>query len=212
MRNTSPDSPHSRRELRGTTAATRRPRRVRGLSLAEVVVSVALMSIFLVTIQRLFSLATFVSSAGTRTAQGYRSMALAFDETARELRLCEKIYYPDSTTMRQGYAPSTDLTRPFVFRRFDSARNGEVPVAFTIDAHTHALVRVIYDPNFDPARPSTWTVSNPKRQLHVLSDCIDSFSIQLVVNRGSCLVVARLSTSPSRSVFQLESTVPVKGI
>lgn len=184
-----------------------------GFTLVEVSVSMFLMCLVLMAVETVFVSGYAASNAGTQTAQMFRSAAIGFDEIGRELRLCDKIYYPDTPTLSGGYAPRQGTNLPFVFRRYQAQSNSEVAVGFTMNDQSHTFVRVVYDPAFDPAQLSTWTVSDPSVQILTLSQSVQSLNVTLTTMPSSDrFVQVDMASFPQAAIFPMESTLPIRGL
>lgn len=197
----------------------------RGVTLAETLVAVFLFGIFLTGISIIFVRGYQVFQHGTGEAFQFRAASLGFDELNRELRMCQQLYspYPLPSPLPYAYPPpptqsiKQGVNAPLVFKRYDANTAASNPlspyvaVGFTLD-RSQNMLRMIYDPWFNPAIPATQTISDPDTQITRLASSVQNFQVTVWSVNGQSFLQVNLTSYPDSAVFPMQSLVGVKSL
>lgn len=189
----------------------------RGTTLLEVMVAMGIFGLLLTLVTSLYVTGFRTYKKGSGYASLVRTTATAFDRMSRELRQCHKIYSPSQgnltpLALASGYIPFAGQNTPFIFVRYNAAVGANQVLAYTVDKRQSALLRLVYDPAFDPNTPSTQTVLEEKSVLPSVSN----FSLKLsnVVSASSLnaqFLQIDLTSVADKGNLELESRVKIQG-
>lgn len=203
-----------------------RPRwRTRGLTLAETLVALFLFGIIMTGVGVIFVRGYNIFQHGTSESFQFRAAAIGFDRMDRELRMCEQLYFPSPLPSPLPYLypppPQTSIkqgvNKPLVFKRFDANAAASTPSspyvtsAFTVSPSQN-LLRIIYDPGFNPAVPATQTISDPSRQITTFASSVQNFQVTVRSVNGQSFLQVNLTSYPDGAVFPMQSLVGVKSL
>ncbi len=176
----------------------------RGMTLVEILIAMAIFSLFLYALCNCVVVGYHSYTIGTREASLFRSASIGMDLMARELRQCKGIYFPDSAILSAGYFPVKNSSAPLVIKRYEPSASALLPVAFTLDTSTHRVERLIYDPAFEPASPSTWSVTERR----VIAESVQSLSFTFsLIPAGKEFIKVQLLSFPDPAYFPVETRV-----
>jgi len=202
-------------EISGTGLRDNRSRhRQSAVTLIEVLVAMGIFSVILTLVVVLFVNGYHTYSGESVKTYRFRRSAIALDAACRELRHVERIYSPDISLLSQneGYAPVKGKTPPFTFVEHDPSSGAEAVVAYSTDKASHALVRMLYDPQYDPNDASTQRIVAQKN----MAQSVNDLTLR-IVNAPSAaglniqFMEIRLSTLGEKTSFELRSKVRMGG-
>lgn len=140
--------------------------RARGTTLPETLVALALFGLVLALVADLAVASQRLHARGTDRAGLHRAAAVAADRMGRELRLCRKLYAPSlpegGGAARWGPTGGRLLV---VFRCAGPEPGGDRVVGFRFEEARGRVERLLYQPDFDPARPGSQVLLGAPRAL-----------------------------------------------
>lgn len=149
----------------------------RGFTVAEAIISLGLFALVLVVVGELTVASYRVHTRTTERATVFRMATAAADRMSRELRLCEAVYAPERPsggwTWGRRYEAGPDQRLTLVFRRAQPATGQDLVLGFRFDGQKRVVDRLVYETDFDPARPETQVLKEKPRKL---ADGIDGMA------------------------------------
>lgn len=126
-------------------------RRARGLTLPEVLIAVAISVVLLGAVYLLFLQGSKAYKQIGKLTPTYRRASLAIDVIAKEMKESfQRLYAPDPEDLFAEYGKSY-LVGAFQ----DPAREKKEVIGYLFDVNQSRVLRVLYDPSFNPEDPST---------------------------------------------------------
>ncbi len=155
-----------------------------GFTLLEILITAGVLGVFMTMVAQAVMLAYRAENKTTVELQRMRGASLAVDAISRELRLCKQVYNPlPATTFPEGttYVPTAGTPGPFVFRCYSQASGADEVVGYEIDPGTvdeggnpnPTVLRLLYDPGYDPANVSSQTLSQPN---HIITQGVSALT------------------------------------
>ena len=138
------------------------PDRPRGTTLPEALVALALFGLVLALVADLAVACQRLHARGTDRATLHRSALAAADRMTRELRLCRRLYAPLPPAGGARWE-ATGGRLLVVFRCAGPEPGTDRVVGFRFDAGR--VQRLLYQPDFDPARPRSQVLLGAPRTL-----------------------------------------------
>lgn len=150
----------------------------RGHSLLEVLVTGAILGLFMTMVCHALVVAYRAYTVTATKSTDYRQATVALERLTRELRASDKVFQPDPSASPWStygpYTPEVGTNPPVVFRTYDAT--GPRVVGYRWDSSTNILQRLLYDPGFDPAVAASQAVLETKK----VTWKVDDFKIQRV--------------------------------
>lgn len=152
-------------------------RRCSGFTVAEALISMALFALVLVVVGELTVASYRVHTRTTDKATVFRMATSATDRMSRELRLCKALYAPERPssgwTWGQRFEAGPNGRLIVVFRRAQPSTGQDLVLAYRFDGQKRVVDRLVYRPDFDPARSETHVLLEKPRKL---ADGIDGMA------------------------------------
>lgn len=170
-----------------------------GMTLIEVLIVGGVLMVFMTMVGHTLVTAFHSQRETSKKTSEFRDAAVSAERMGRELRMCKKLYSPDPTTASflagTPYTPEDGVNSPVAFRRFDHRSGSDVVVGYTRDPGTSELIRINYQPGYDPADAAT-QVEADRRVLARGTKGFELYWIDPAVTNGTQLLGFR---------FQLEN-------
>lgn len=133
-----------------------------GFSLIEVLMTCAVLSLFITMVTQLFVTAYRSHVQSSLKLTNLRAASVTMDRLTRQLGSCDKLYTPDPTLPPMSVlgSPYSATGAPFVFRC--NSASGPKVFGYRLDTQTDVVKELIYKDDFDPTDPSKQTVTSSK--------------------------------------------------
>lgn len=162
--------------------------KARGFSLAEVLMTCAVLALFITMVTELFVTAYRSHIQSSQKLANLRSASITLDRISRQMAACDRLYYPDPALPPMSVLGSSfsATAAPFVFRC--NTATGPKVFGYRLDASNKTIKELIYKNDFDPADPSKQTVTAHKdlspgeeelKLTHIQVNSIDFVTVSL---------------------------------
>ncbi|MFH0803306.1 MAG: prepilin-type N-terminal cleavage/methylation domain-containing protein [bacterium] len=131
--------------------------RSKGMSLPELLVAMGLFLLLMAMASKCFFQCVKAYRQNQEKAPLFRHVAIGAALIARELRMCEEIYFPENEEdLKAPFYPKKDETPPFIFLMGQGEK--KELIAYTLEQRTKTIQRAIYEiapaPTADPQENS----------------------------------------------------------
>lgn len=159
----------------------------RGVTLLEVLIAITICALIIGALYLLLVQGAKVSTEMGKLTPAYRKASLAIDLIAKEMKEgFEHLYSPDPEDLFAEYGKSS-----MVVALSDPATEKKEVVGYVFDANQNRMVRILYDPSFDPEDPLTQKIlsvpGNPKVLASDVSYCYFRVEEDLLLSIGVLL-------------------------
>ncbi len=133
-----------------------------GFSLLEVLMSCAVLSLFITLVSQLFVTAYRSHVLTSQKMANLRSASVTLDRISRQMGSCDRLYYPDPSIPPISVLGTSfsATSSPFVFRVNTST--GPKVFGYRLDTTKDVITELVYKNDYDPVNPSKQTVTSSK--------------------------------------------------
>lgn len=152
--------------------------KLRGTTLVEVLVAMAIMALFVTGVTQLLLTGYRAGMKGSGGGKVFLSGMDTLNSIGEELRSCDQIINPYYNWPDDGaYVPEDGVSLPFVFKRYRASTKSEIVVAYMWDSKSHELKRSVYPPGMTPELVSLID-SAPRESEGVIGTSVEKFQIE----------------------------------